>query len=124
MALNWPTSIYQIWASNGLCLLSRYGPDLGHMQTIHVELRWPKSSPTSSSGPHTAWNDGTWAVHPCLPDMGQWWYLTGPFLLAIVAPVMACVLLHCSKVLYLHIIDCFGTWNSHKLLDTISLIIL
>lgn len=24
-----------------------------------------------SSGPHATWNDGTWAVRSCLPDLGH-----------------------------------------------------
>jgi len=23
------------------------------------------------SGPHAAWNDGTWVTHSCLPDLGH-----------------------------------------------------
>ncbi|XP_056156532.1 uncharacterized protein LOC130130749 isoform X3 [Lampris incognitus] len=28
-------------------------------------------TPNTSSGPHTTWNDGTWAACSCLPDLGQ-----------------------------------------------------
>ena len=45
-----------------------------HSQT--AKLLWPRSSPhptlsTLSSGPHTTWNDGTWAVCSCFPDLGH-----------------------------------------------------
>ena len=37
------------------------------------KLLWPRSGTrqTRSSDPHTTWNDGTWEVHSCLPDLSH-----------------------------------------------------
>ena len=69
--LKWPT--YD--AANVVRLSQTY---LGHLWQIYstaqiAKLMWPISDPypTLSSGPHAMWNDGTWAVHSCLPDPGH-----------------------------------------------------
>ena len=38
-----------------------------HSKTVLAQI-WPTSH---TSGPHAVWNDGTWAVRSCMPDMGH-----------------------------------------------------
>ena len=48
----------------------------GSTMTLIEAARWNLSQiaelyQTGSSGPHTTWNDGTWEVHSCLPDLSH-----------------------------------------------------
>lgn len=45
-----------------------------------AKLSCPRSGPhqTCSSGPHNAWNDTTWAVRTCLPNLSRKQALTWP----------------------------------------------
>ena len=51
-----------------------------YLSTQIAKFFWPISGPhlTCSSGPHTAWNDGTWAVRSCLPKVGHNQAITMP----------------------------------------------
>ena len=54
--------------------LASHGSSAQHKKATQIaKFFWPKSGPhlTCSSGPHSVWNDGTWAVHSCLPEVGQ-----------------------------------------------------